>query len=140
MARVIEYFFSPVSPWAYLGARRFFEIADRARAEVLIKPCDFNQIFAASGGVPVGQRPKQRQAYRLAELARWRAQIGTVLQTVQAQRVIPVHPIAQRLPVHPRTARRLRPAPALQHQSQRQRAPSYRAAITPRRRLPEISR
>jgi 2-hydroxychromene-2-carboxylate isomerase len=79
MARVVEYFFSPVSPWTYLGARRFFEMADRAGAAVLIKPCDFNQIFAASGGVPVGQRPKQRQAYRLAELARWRDFLGIPL-------------------------------------------------------------
>ena len=41
------------------------------------------------------------------ELARRRPPVGAVSQPVQAQLVITVHPVAQRLAVHPGTARRL---------------------------------
>ena len=41
-------------------------------ATMRIYPVDFGAIFAKSGGLPLPQRSKQRQAYRLQELARWR--------------------------------------------------------------------
>ncbi len=44
-----------------------------------LKPCDVNKVFSVSGGVPVGQRPPQRQAYRLAELTRWSKHLGMPL-------------------------------------------------------------
>ena len=34
-------------------------------------PTDFGKVFAVSGGLPLGQRAPQRQAYRLVELARF---------------------------------------------------------------------
>jgi 2-hydroxychromene-2-carboxylate isomerase len=71
-ARVIDYYFTPVSPFAYLGHARFVAIARNAGARIAIKPADFGRIFAASGGLPVGKRAPQRQAYRLVELQRWR--------------------------------------------------------------------
>ncbi len=41
-------------------------------AQIRVKPMDIGgQIFPASGGLPVGQRPPQRQAYRLVELQRF---------------------------------------------------------------------
>jgi carboxymethylenebutenolidase len=42
-------------------------------------PADFGQIFAASGGLPLGKRAPQRQAYRLVELARFRDHLGLPL-------------------------------------------------------------
>lgn len=71
MGKTVEYFVAPQSPWTYLGHSRFVEIANRQDAEVQLKPADVNKVFSVSGGVPVAQRPPQRQAYRLAELARW---------------------------------------------------------------------
>ncbi len=71
-ARVIDYYFTPVSPFAYLGHARFVAIARNAGARIVIRPVDFGRIFAASGGLPVGKRAPQRQAYRLVELQRWR--------------------------------------------------------------------
>jgi 2-hydroxychromene-2-carboxylate isomerase len=68
----IDYFFTPQSPWAYLGHARFMAIARRHAASVRIKPVNFGPVFAASGGLPLGQRAPQRQAYRLAELDRFR--------------------------------------------------------------------
>ncbi len=79
MGKTVEYFIAPQSPWTYLGHARFVEIAKKHGAQVLLKPCDVNKVFAASGGVPVGQRPPQRQAYRLAELTRWSQFLGLPL-------------------------------------------------------------
>lgn len=70
--KTIDYFFSPVSPWTYLGHARFTEIAARHGASVNAKPVDYGVIFPVSGGLPLGKRAPQRQAYRLAELARWK--------------------------------------------------------------------
>jgi 2-hydroxychromene-2-carboxylate isomerase len=71
MTKTVEYFLAPQSPYAYLGHDRFVSIAKKAQATVLIKPFDVAKIFSLSGGVPVAQRPLQRQAYRLVELQRW---------------------------------------------------------------------
>ena len=72
MAKVIDYFFTPISPWTYLGHDRFVALAKQAGAEVRIRPVDYGRIFPASGGLPLAKRPPQRQAYRLEELKRWR--------------------------------------------------------------------
>ena len=79
MGKTVEYFIAPQSPWTYLGHQRFVAITKQHDAQVLLKPCDVNKVFAASGGVPVNQRPPQRQAYRLAELTRWSKYLGMPL-------------------------------------------------------------
>ncbi len=71
MNKTVDYFIAPQSPWTYLGHERFVAIAKKQGAHIMLKPCDVNKVFAVSGGVPVSQRPPQRQAYRLAELTRW---------------------------------------------------------------------
>ena len=76
MAKTIDYYFSPVSPWTYLGHARFTEIARRHGASIAPKPVDYGRIFPLSGGLPVAKRPPQRQAYRLVELERWRNHLG----------------------------------------------------------------
>jgi carboxymethylenebutenolidase len=70
LSRAIDYYFAPFSPYAYLGHRRFVEIAAEARATVRVRPMDLIAVFAATGGVPLAQRPVQRQAYRLLDLER----------------------------------------------------------------------
>ncbi|MCD9122952.1 2-hydroxychromene-2-carboxylate isomerase [Cupriavidus sp. UGS-1] len=79
MSKQIDYYFSPQSPYVYLGHARFTEIAARHGAQVNLKPCDLGKVFATSGGLPLAQRPPQRQAYRLIELARWRDYLGVPL-------------------------------------------------------------
>ena len=71
MSRAIDYYIGPLSPWSYLGHERFTQIANALGATVRVRPVDMNAVFAVSGGVPLGQRSAQRQAYRLAELARF---------------------------------------------------------------------
>lgn len=72
MSKRIEYYFSPMSPWTYLGHRRLAEIARAHRASVEVKPVDYGRIFPVSGGLPLAKRAAQRQKYRLVELERWR--------------------------------------------------------------------
>ena len=72
MLETIDYYFTPQSPWTYLGHARFVAMANAAQATVRIFPVDYGRVFAASGGLPLGKRAPQRQAYRLMELARWR--------------------------------------------------------------------
>ena len=67
----IDYYFTPQSPWTYLGHQRFVEMAEAAGAAVRVLPVDFGKVFPLSGGLPLGQRAPQRQAYRLVELGRF---------------------------------------------------------------------
>ena len=71
MSTTIDYYFTPQSPWTYLGHQRFVTMAREAQASVRVLPVDFSKIFPISGGLPLGQRAPQRQAYRFVELQRF---------------------------------------------------------------------
>ena len=71
LSSTIDYYFTPQSPWTYLGHQRFVTMAREAGASVRVLPVDFSKIFPISGGLPLGQRAPQRQAYRLVELQRF---------------------------------------------------------------------
>ncbi len=79
MRRTVDYYLFLISPWAYLGGPRLREIAGRHGAEVRVKPIDARIVFPRTGGLPLGKRAPERQAYRLAELARWSAHLGLPL-------------------------------------------------------------
>ena len=79
MAKIIDYYFSPMSPWTFLGHGRFTEIARKRGALIVPKPVDYGRIFPLSGGVPVAKRAAQRQAYRLVELDRWSKHLGVTM-------------------------------------------------------------
>ncbi|PRC95097.1 2-hydroxychromene-2-carboxylate isomerase [Solimicrobium silvestre] len=70
-SRVCEYYFSPVSPWAYFGHQRLLVLAQQHGVKIDMKPIEIGSVFAVSGGVPLAKRAPQRQAYRLQELQRW---------------------------------------------------------------------
>jgi len=74
MAAQIDYYISLNSPWTHLGAARIEAIARDAGAVLRPYPVDLREvIFPASGGLPLPKRSPQRQAYRMAELRRWRS-------------------------------------------------------------------
>jgi len=79
MPKLIDYYFTPVSPYTYLGHERLREIAARHGATIAVKPVDYGRIFPVSGGLPLKQRSPQRQAYRLIELERWAKHLGKAL-------------------------------------------------------------
>lgn len=72
MSKSIDYYFSPISPFAYLGGERLAKIAHNVSANVNVRPIDFTKVFPATGGIPLKQRAPARLTYRLAELLRWR--------------------------------------------------------------------
>jgi 2-hydroxychromene-2-carboxylate isomerase len=79
MTKTVDYFFTPISPWTYMGFERFLGIAKRHRAQINFKPCNLGEIFPATGGLPLAKRAPARQAYRLQELERWRDYLGIPL-------------------------------------------------------------
>ncbi len=89
MTKVVDYYLTLISPWAYLGSPRFEEIAARHGAEVRVKPVDYGVIFPRTGGLPLAKRAPERQAYRLMELARWPAHLNMPLNVHPAHFPVP---------------------------------------------------
>jgi 2-hydroxychromene-2-carboxylate isomerase len=71
MSKTVDYYFAPMSPWTYLGHQRLVHIAKATGATVRVMPMDLGRVFPISGGLPLGKRAPQRQAYRLVELTRF---------------------------------------------------------------------
>jgi 2-hydroxychromene-2-carboxylate isomerase len=80
MSPTIDYYLAPMSPFVYLGHARFAAIAKQAGASVRVLPMDLGgKVFPISGGLPLGKRAPQRQAYRLLELQRFSDFLGLPL-------------------------------------------------------------
>ena len=80
MAECVDYYFSLNSPWTDMGHRRLADLAEHHGLSIRVHPVDFSgTIFPATGGLPLGKRSPQRQAYRLVELERWRKELGVAL-------------------------------------------------------------
>ncbi|HSQ73478.1 MAG TPA: 2-hydroxychromene-2-carboxylate isomerase [Rubrivivax sp.] len=95
MTATIDYYLAPQSPWTYLGHERFARIAAAAGATVRVLPMDLGKVFPVSGGLPLGQRAPQRQAYRLVELARFRDALGLPLNIKPKFFPVPGDPAAR---------------------------------------------
>lgn len=68
----VDYYFSPQSPWTYLGHLRFWDIARAHGAAIRVRPVDLGgKVLPMSGGQPLAKRAPQRQVYRLLELQRF---------------------------------------------------------------------
>jgi 2-hydroxychromene-2-carboxylate isomerase len=80
MSRTIEYVFTIISPWAYLGFDHFHALARRHGAAIHYRPVLLTEVFSETGGLPLARRHPVRQAYRFMELQRWRARRGVELK------------------------------------------------------------
>ena len=78
MPRTVDYYFSLLSPWAYIGHALFMDIVRRHHVTVNYKPVALAQVFADTGGLPLPKRHPARQRYRMFELQRWREKRGLV--------------------------------------------------------------
>ncbi len=72
----IDYYFSTLSTWSYVGSRAFRDVIKRQGASVRHRPTNLLTLFEATGGLPAGRRPPQRQAWRKMEMARWSKKRG----------------------------------------------------------------
>lgn len=75
----IEYYYSHVSPWTFLGHQRLRKLAEKHDAEIDFFPVTLSKIFPVSGGLPLAKRAPQRQEYRMWELKRWPEFLGIEL-------------------------------------------------------------
>ena len=91
----VDYYLAPQSPWTYLGHERFARIAAATGTQVRVRPMDLGKVFPVSGGLPLGQRAPQRQAYRLVELARFRDALGLPLNIKPKFFPVPGDPAAR---------------------------------------------
>ncbi|MBN8955168.1 MAG: 2-hydroxychromene-2-carboxylate isomerase [Rhizobiales bacterium] len=76
MTEQIDYYFTIVSPWAYIGHAPFMAIVKRHGLRARAKPVPIGQVFSETGGLPLGKRAPARQRYRILELQRWREKRG----------------------------------------------------------------
>ena len=80
MPRTIDYWFSLVSPWAFLGHQAFLDLAKQHGVTVTFKPVELSEVFPHTGGLPLPKRHPARQRYRILELQRWREARGIALK------------------------------------------------------------
>ncbi len=72
----IDYYYSHLSPWSFLGHQRLRDMAAKYAAEIDFIPLTLSKVFPVSGGIPLGKRAPQRQEYRMWELKRWPQALG----------------------------------------------------------------
>lgn len=75
----IDYFFSTLSPYAYLAGTRMEEVAARHGATITYKPVDITTLFGRTGGTPPKDRHPSRQELRAQELTRQSKKLGMPL-------------------------------------------------------------
>ncbi len=72
----IDYYFSMVSPWAFIGHDTFMDVVKRHNVDVTYHPIKLLEVFENTGGTPLPKRHVSRTDYRFLELQRWREKRG----------------------------------------------------------------
>lgn len=75
----VDYYFSTLSPFAYLTGTRLEEMAERHDASVTYKPVDIMALFQRTGGTPPKDRHPSRNAYRSQDMPRQARKAGMIL-------------------------------------------------------------
>lgn len=69
---VIEYFYVPHGAYAYLGSKRFLEIAKAAGRTIVHRPFDFGPVIEGAGSSRTRDRPQKHRAYFFGrDFRRW---------------------------------------------------------------------
>jgi 2-hydroxychromene-2-carboxylate isomerase len=76
---LIDYYFTLLSPFAYLASDRLERMAAAHGADIAYKPADFGRLIAEGGGLPLAKRHPFRVAYRMQELKRLPRRAGVPL-------------------------------------------------------------
>ena len=75
----IDYFFSTLSPYAYLAGTQLEDVAAKHGATITYKPLDVVALFGRTGGTPPKERHPSRQQLRAQELTRQSKKLGLPL-------------------------------------------------------------
>lgn len=70
MSNSIDYYFTSISPFAYLGHKKLMDIAVTHGKTVNFKPFNIFGVWEVSGAAPPAERPPVRQRYRKIEIQR----------------------------------------------------------------------
>ncbi len=76
MTASVDYFFSMVSPWAYIGHDTFHDMAGRHGVTVNYRPVALLEAFDRTNTPRLPDRHQTRKDYRMLELQRWREKRG----------------------------------------------------------------
>lgn len=71
MSAVIDYYFTPISGYAYLGHKALCTLAEEAGAQVRYFPMQIAKVFEATGTTPPAAQSETRRRYRVEDQARW---------------------------------------------------------------------
>lgn len=72
----IDYYFTTLSPFAYLAGTRLEQVAAKHGASITYKPLDIMALFSRTGGTAPKDRHPNRMEYRLQELQRGAKKAG----------------------------------------------------------------
>lgn len=84
MTRIIDYYFAPISGYAYLGHRPFLALAAETGAQVRFRPIEIGKVFAATGTTPPAAQSDVRKSYRMQDQARLAAAQELPMQATPA--------------------------------------------------------
>lgn len=72
----IDYYYAPISGYAYLGEPRLKALAKRMEVTIRYRPVDIAAVFKASETVPPFAQSEARLSYRFEDMERWAAKLG----------------------------------------------------------------
>lgn len=78
----IDYYYAPISGYAYLGHKALMALAADLGATVRFKPLLIAKVFAAADTTPPFAQSDARKTYRIEDQARWAAQYGLEMNAV----------------------------------------------------------
>ncbi|MBC8049519.1 MAG: 2-hydroxychromene-2-carboxylate isomerase [Chitinophagales bacterium] len=74
--KTIDYYFAPISGYAYLGEMRMREVAATTGVRINYRPVEIGAVFAASNTTPPFKQVEARLKYREIDMARWAKRYG----------------------------------------------------------------
>ena len=103
----VEYYFSAISSFAYVGNVAFHDMVKRLSLDVTYRPVKLGEVFARSGGASFKDRDPARLRNRLLELKRWKLHRGLEMNVEpKFSRPIPHWPTCRSLRFRKREATR----------------------------------
>ena len=93
----IDYYFTVLSPFAYLCGDRMEQVATKHGATVAYKPVDIMQLFSEMGGTPPAQRHESRKEYRMHDLRHVSALSGMPINLTPAHWPVDQKPASARI-------------------------------------------
>lgn len=84
MTHVIDYYFAPISGYAYLGHMPFMDLAAKTGATVRFRPIEIAKVFAAADTTPPFAQSPVRRSYRMQDQARLAARQGLEITPLPA--------------------------------------------------------